>query len=60
MEVAGDIATRVSLVRPRLKNLYIRKQCDLLSINRSWIYYRPREEVTNEVTIAIVFIVEET
>jgi putative transposase len=44
LQETGDIATRISLVRPRLKNLSVRRQCDLLSIKRSRIYYRPREE----------------
>ncbi len=39
MQETGDIGTRLSLVQPKLKALSLRRQCQLLSIHRSRLYY---------------------
>jgi putative transposase len=31
---------RATLVQPRTSNIYIRKQCELLSVKRSRVYYK--------------------
>ena len=36
--------SRAMLVTPRLKKLSVRKQCDLLCVNRSKLYYKPVDE----------------
>src|ERR1700743_2487033 len=33
--------TRVAFVQPRLKRLSVRRQCELLGIHRSRLYYKP-------------------
>lgn len=38
------MSERRSLVSSRQKRMSIRKQCQLLSVNRSSLYYRPKEE----------------
>lgn len=35
---------RAGYIRPGLRHLSVRRQCDLLSVNRSCLYYRPIEE----------------
>jgi len=44
LQEVGDRALRASLVRPGTARLSIRKQCELLSVNRSRVYYKPAEE----------------
>lgn len=36
--------TRLELVRPRMQKLSVRRQCELLSVNRSSLYYKPVPE----------------
>lgn len=38
------MSTRASLIRSRTKNLSVRRQCDLLCVNRSRLYYKPVAE----------------
>ena len=40
---------RAKLVHPCSQKLSVRKQCDLLNVNRSKIYYKPREEKPEKV-----------
>jgi len=35
---------RVQLVRPRTSKISIRKQCELLTVNRRRVYYKPIAE----------------
>ena len=35
---------RSELIRPGLRRLSVRRQCDLLAVNRSSLYYRPAQE----------------
>lgn len=35
---------RAEYIRPGLRHLSVRRQCDLLSVSRSSLYYRPVEE----------------
>ena len=35
---------RAEYIRPGMRNLSVRRQCNLLSVNRSSLYYRPVEE----------------
>ena len=35
---------RTQLVQPRISKISIRKQCELLSVNRSRVYYNPVDE----------------
>lgn len=44
MQQTGNIDQRAHLVNPRSDKVSIRKQCDLLSINRSKLYYKPAAE----------------
>lgn len=44
MQETGDIKQRAALVQPHYGKLSVRKQCDLLCVNRSKIYYKPTEE----------------
>ena len=44
MQEAGDRNLRAQFVTARQTKLSIRKQCELLSINRSQVYYRPVPE----------------
>ena len=38
------MSARVQLIKPRIKGISIRRQCDLLSVKRSRIYYKPVPE----------------
>lgn len=38
------MSARVQLIKPEVKGVSMRKQCDLLSVNRSRIYYKPVPE----------------
>lgn len=38
------VAERASLVTPKVKNISIRRQCELLGVNRSRVYYKPVPE----------------
>jgi len=42
---------RVQLVQPRASKISIRKQCELLSVNRSQIYYKPVSEKPENIKI---------
>lgn len=44
MQEVGDLTTRAALVQPRSRKLSVRRQCDLLCVNRSRIYYKARGE----------------
>ena len=44
MQEVGDRDLRIQLVQPRTVKLSVRRQCELLSINRSNIYYKPVPE----------------
>lgn len=44
MQEIGDRDLRAQLVTPRVTKLSIRKQCELLTINRSRVYYKPVPE----------------
>lgn len=44
MQEAGNRDLRVQLVQPHLEKISVRKQCELLSVNRSRVYYKPAEE----------------
>lgn len=44
MQEVGNRDLRASLVCAGKPNLSIRKQCELLSVNRSRVYYKPVEE----------------
>lgn len=44
MHETGDRDLRAQLVEPQCPKLSIRKQCELLSINRSRVYYKPVPE----------------
>jgi putative transposase len=44
LQEAGSVKQRLDLLQPRRKKLSIRRQCELLSINRSRIYYKPVQE----------------
>ena len=35
---------RLNYIRPGLRRLSVRRQCDLLTVNRSSLYYRPVDE----------------
>jgi putative transposase len=43
------VKTQASLVRPRVKGLYIRRQCELLTIHRSRLYYKPVGEKSENI-----------
>jgi len=38
------MSQRSRYIRPGIRRLSVRRQCDLLSVNRSCLYYRPVEE----------------
>ncbi len=38
------IADRASLISPRVKSISVRRHCELLTVNRSRVYYRPVPE----------------
>ncbi len=38
-----DLSNKKSLVRSKLKSLSVARQCELLGINRTSLYYRPKE-----------------
>ncbi len=44
MQEVGHRDLRVQLIQPRTSKISIRKQCELLSVNRSQIYYKPVPE----------------
>ena len=44
MQEVGHRDLRVQLVQPRTSKISIRKQCELLSVNRSRVYYKPVAE----------------
>ena len=44
MQETGDIKQRIQLLQPRHEKLSIRRQCDLLTINRNRVYYKPVQE----------------
>ena len=44
MQETGDITLRANLIQPRLKKISVRRQCELLSVNRSRLYYKPAPE----------------
>jgi hypothetical protein len=38
------VADRASLITARVKNISVRRQCELLTVNRSRVYYKPVPE----------------
>ena len=44
MQEVGNPDLRVQLIQPRTSKISIRKQCELLSVNRSRVYYKPVDE----------------
>jgi len=44
LQEVGHRDLRVQLVQPRTSKISIRKQCELLSVNRSRVYYKPVAE----------------
>jgi putative transposase len=44
LQEVGHRDVRVQLIQPRTSKISIRKQCELLSINRSRVYYQPAKE----------------
>ena len=44
LQQTGNIDQRLQLVNPGSEKVSIRKHCDLLSINRSKLYYKPAAE----------------
>ena len=44
MQEVGDCDLRARMVKLRTSRLSIRKQCELLSVNRSRVYYKPVAE----------------
>jgi putative transposase len=44
LQETGDRAYRAELIRPRSDGLSVRRQCELLSVNRSQLYYKPVQE----------------
>ena len=44
MQEVGHRDLRAQLVQPRTSKISIRKQCELLSVNRSRVYYKPVDE----------------
>ena len=44
MQEIGDRDLRAQLVQSRVLKISVRKQCELLSINRSQVYYKPAPE----------------
>ena len=40
LQETGDINSRALLITPKVNKLSVRKQCDLLCVNRSKLYYR--------------------
>jgi putative transposase len=44
LQETGDINVRAMLVQPYCPRLSVRKQCELLAVNRSKIYYKPVPE----------------
>lgn len=43
--------TRATLIRPRVKDLSVRRQCELLSVHRSRFYYKPVGEKPENIKI---------
>lgn len=43
--------TRIRLVQPRIKKLSVRRQCELLSVNRSGLYYKAMPEKPENVAM---------
>ena len=50
MQEAGDLKTRVSMVSP-VERLSVRSQCDLLSVPRGRVYYKPATEKPENVEL---------
>ena len=44
MQETGDMKARSELITPRIKKLSVRRQYQILSVSRSTLYYKPREE----------------
>jgi putative transposase len=40
----GDKRHRLEMISPRNKSLSIRRQCEILAVSRSSLYYAPRAE----------------
>ncbi len=51
MQEIGDRDLKAQLVTPRVTKLSIRKQCELLTINRSRVYYKPVPEKPENLTM---------
>jgi putative transposase len=45
------VKTRATLIRPRVKGLSVRRQCALLSVHRSRLYYKPVGEKPENIKI---------
>ena len=54
MQEVGHTDLRAQLVQPRSCRLSVRRQCDLLSVNRSRIYYKPVPEKPENVKIMAI------
>ncbi|MCF8342830.1 MAG: transposase [Chitinophagaceae bacterium] len=44
LQEVGNQDLRILLIQPRNSKISIRKQCELLSVNRSRVYYKPVDE----------------
>ena len=44
LQETWGIAERAGLITPRIKKLSVRRQCELLNVNRSRLYYKPAPE----------------
>ena len=51
LQETWGITERVSLISPRTKKLSVRRQCELLSVNRSRLYYKPVGEKPENIKI---------
>ena len=44
LQETRDMSDRISLIQPGYKKISVRKQCELLTVNRSSLYYKPLPE----------------